>query len=164
MRIFISYRRQDSAGYTGRLSDALAARYGSGNVFLDFANIPAGIDFRSHIRDALSQSDVVLAVIGPGWVGAASRGGEPRLHDPDDYIRTELRTALSLGKPLVPVLVGGAVFPAQSLLPDDISALAHFVAIPIGHATWAQDVSELTRCLDRFETGSRWMRWLPWKR
>ena len=69
MKIFVSYRRQDSAPYTGRLSEALAARYGPKSVFLDFSNISPGEDFRTHVEAAVSQSDVVLAVIGPGgWM------------------------------------------------------------------------------------------------
>jgi hypothetical protein len=111
----------------------------------------------------LSRSDAVLAVIGPGWLHAASRDGERRMDDPDDLVRSELRTALSLGKALVPVLVGGAVAPPRSLLPDDISALAYLKPSTLGDATWTQDVSLLIRRLNG-EAGSRWMRWLPWKR
>ena len=162
MRLFISYRRQDSAAYTGRLSDALAARYGPGSVYLDFANIAPGEDFRSHVQDALSRCDTVLAVIGPVWLRAASRDGERRMDDPDDFVRSELRSALALGKALVPVLVGGADVPARDQLPEDISAIADLEAIRLGDATWTRDVSLLTKRLDG-NGRSGWTRWLPWK-
>jgi hypothetical protein len=37
--VFISYRRQDSAGHTGRLFDRLQARVGRDRVFMDIAGI-----------------------------------------------------------------------------------------------------------------------------
>jgi len=34
-RIFISYRRDDSAGYAGRLYDRLSERFGQGKILMD---------------------------------------------------------------------------------------------------------------------------------
>lgn len=163
MKIFVSYRRQDSAPYTGRLSEALAARYGPKSVFLDFSNISPGEDFRTHVEAAVSQSDVVLAVIGPGWLDAGYRDGERRLDDPNDAVRSELRTALALGKIVVPVLVGGAQVPPTNSLPNDIAALVNIAAVSVGHSTWNSDFSLLTRRLDG-QAGSQWTKWLPWRR
>jgi hypothetical protein len=44
-KIFISYRRDDSAGTAGRLHDRLAERFGQKNLFFDVDNVPAGTDF-----------------------------------------------------------------------------------------------------------------------
>ncbi len=38
-RIFLSYRRQDSAGHAGRLADHLLDRFGQGSVFVDVDSI-----------------------------------------------------------------------------------------------------------------------------
>ncbi len=72
-RIFLSYRRQDSIGVAGRIYDRLRAHFGNDAVFMDIDSIPFGEDFREHIDAAVSQCDVVLAVIGSKWAGEAVR-------------------------------------------------------------------------------------------
>ena len=44
-RVFISYRRDDAAGYAGRLEEALERRLGRGSVFRDVLDIAPGEDF-----------------------------------------------------------------------------------------------------------------------
>ena len=39
-RIFLSYRRKDSAGETGHLADCVALELGTGSVFMDVDGIP----------------------------------------------------------------------------------------------------------------------------
>src|SRR3954447_13218758 len=100
-KIVISYRRADSGVITGRIRDRLAQHYGDDSIFMDIDNIPFGMDFRKHIADALSKNDLLLAVIGPDWLGSSSPGlapglapGRGRIHDQDDPVRIELETAL----------------------------------------------------------------------
>jgi hypothetical protein len=164
VKLFISYRRQDSAAWTGRLFDVLTSRYGTESVFLDFANIAPGLDFRRHITDAVSNCDAFLVVVGPRWLEASYReDGRRRIDDPNDFVRIELSTALQLQKPMVPVLVGGATMPTAVMLPDELRSLASLQSIPLGDATWNQDIGRVTSLLDR-KAPSRWTRWLPWKR
>src|SRR5262249_54563277 len=47
----------------------------TGNVFIDMGNIPVGVDFREHIHRILEQCDLLLAVVGSGWLGRSPRGG-----------------------------------------------------------------------------------------
>jgi hypothetical protein len=102
-KIFLSYRRQDSAGITGRISDRLRVHFGNDAVFMDIDNIPFGVDFREHIAAEVGQCDVALAVIGPRWSGKtkASR----RIDDPKDFVRIEIESALQRGIPVIPVLI-----------------------------------------------------------
>ena len=44
-RIFISYRRDDSAAHAGRLYDRLEGHFGQGQVFMDVDAIRPGVDF-----------------------------------------------------------------------------------------------------------------------
>ena len=62
--IFISYRRDDAAGYARALGDRLAGRYGTDRVFVDVDDIAAGQRFDSVIESALSGADIVLVLIG----------------------------------------------------------------------------------------------------
>lgn len=64
-RIFISYRRADSQTISGRIYDRLATAFGGENVFKDVDDIPAGSDFRGVLRQAASQCDVMLVILGP---------------------------------------------------------------------------------------------------
>ena len=68
-KIIISYRRSDSAPVAGRIFDRLVQHYGKDSVFMDIDNIPFGTDFRKHIQNVISNSDVVIAVVGPKWLG-----------------------------------------------------------------------------------------------
>src|SRR5690242_19110878 len=91
-QITVSYRRDDSGVITGRIFDRLAAHYGRDSVFRDIDSIPPGADFREHISQVLDLSDIVLAVVGPRWVG--TRSGQNRLENEGDPVRVEIETAL----------------------------------------------------------------------
>ena len=52
--IFISYRRDDTEGYAGRLFRDLRERFGKEAVFMDVAGIEPGRDFRRVIEDQVA--------------------------------------------------------------------------------------------------------------
>ena len=97
--LFVSYRRDDSAGFAGRLTDALEQRLGIGSVFRDVDDIRPGADFETAIEHNLEKVQAVLVIIGPGWL-SAGRDGERRLDRADDYVRREIECALASGKPV----------------------------------------------------------------
>jgi TIR domain len=149
-RVFISYRRQDSAPWSGKLFDSLAGRYGVDNVYLDIATIAPGMDFVAHVEAALSRSDVVLIVIGPQWLEASYRSdNRRRIDDPDDIVRREIQLALSINKPLVPVLVGGAEMPPTHALPADIARISQLMAHRLDDSRWNQDVAALVKVFEK---------------
>lgn len=122
--IFISYRRADSIDICGRIYDRLVADFGKEGVFKDVDNIPLGVDFREYLRETLDDVTAVLVVIGPDWVTVADKEGNPRLHDPNDWVRVEVESALSRDIPVVPLLVYGARMPRAHQLPDSLASLA----------------------------------------
>ena len=124
-RIFISYRREDSAGWTGRLADRLKERFGPNSIFVDIDTIEPGADFTEALRKAVGSCDVLLAVIGPRWSMVTDKTGKPRLHDSSDWIRVEIAAALTRKIRVIPVLVGGATMPSTEFLPDDLDGLTH---------------------------------------
>lgn len=148
MRVFVSYRREDSAAHAGRLADELRRRLGHSDVFLDVAVIRPGRDFSEEIAAALAQSDAVLVVIGPRWLTAAGDDGEVRLTDPADYVRHEVAVALERSMPVVPVLVGGADLPQADDLPADLAPLARRQAVALDDDTWPRDVQTLIDLLE----------------
>jgi eukaryotic-like serine/threonine-protein kinase len=128
-KVFISYRRQDSSEVAKRLHGRLEHQFEPGSVFYDIDSIPPGVDFRNRLSGAVEQSDALLAVIGGSWLNAAyqdgPKQGERRLDDPDDYVRIEIEAALTLGVPVIPVLVDGAAMPTGAALPGGMQELAY---------------------------------------
>jgi hypothetical protein len=84
--IFISYRREDAPGHAGRLYDALVARFGDGQVFMDL-DMELGVDFVEQINDAVGSCRLLVAVVGPRWATVEDAPGRRRLDDPADFVR-----------------------------------------------------------------------------
>ena len=92
--LFISYRREDTAPYAGRLCDFLRREFPDDDIFMDIDAIDPGEDFVDRINRTLAASKIVIAVIGPKWVQIADANGARRLDNPDDYVVRELCAAL----------------------------------------------------------------------
>src|SRR5215469_17185846 len=111
-------------------------------------NIPPGVDFREHIDETLDQSDVVLAIVGPRWVG--SHSGRDRLSEPSDPVRVEVETALQKRKPLIPVLVLNAHMPTVEHLPSSLHDFAYRNAVTIdAERDFDVHMARLIRSIDR---------------
>jgi hypothetical protein len=145
--LFISYRREDSAGWTGRLVERLKERFDEKSIFMDLDGIEPGIDFTIVLHNALESCDVLLAMIGPEWITTRDETGTLRLDDPADWVRTEIATALKRNIRVIPVLVGGAKVPTQNQLPDDLDPLAHRQAYELTDRRWNYDVEQLINTL-----------------
>ena len=160
MRIFLSYRREDSAAWAGRLHDALATRFGERSIFQDVVAVQPGEDFTDAIDRALSQSEAALVVIGPRWLTVTDVEGARRLEQPDDFVRTELIAALAHQLRVIPVLVGGATMPSAAQLPSGLEPLAQRQAVALRDTTWHQDLDSLLRALrgEQPATPRRWTR------
>ncbi|MBW8307776.1 MAG: toll/interleukin-1 receptor domain-containing protein [Thiobacillus sp.] len=152
-RIFLSYRRDDSAGFAGRLADAMEAEFGAGSVFRDVDDIRPGEDFTHAIETHLQQVGVVLVMIGPRWLDA---DGLRRLDHTDDFVRQEIQAALESGKPLIPLLVGGASMPAEVDLPAAIAGLSRRQAVVLSDSNWRGNVERLVGWP---APSSGWRRW-----
>jgi hypothetical protein len=146
--IFISYRRDDSAGYAGRLYDRLAAHFGAERVFMDVEGIEPGTDFVEAIEAAVSSCQVLIVIIGDEWTRVTDAAGRRRLDDPNDFIRLETGAALQRGIRVVPVLVEGAVMPLADELPAELKSLTRRQAIEVSHKQWEASTGELIRTLE----------------
>lgn len=141
--IFISYRRDDTPGFAGRLEDDLSERFGDAQVFRD-REIPAGSDFARYLEAQLSEAAVVLVVIGRHWLDLRDAEGRLRLDSPTDWVRREVEAALAGTAPIVPVLVGGATMPWPDQLPDSLAPLAGRQAFSLSDPHWADDIEALS--------------------
>jgi len=148
--VFISYRRVDSEGSVGRLSDHLRHVLGQNHVFLDVESIRPGHDFVKAVEESLSSCQAVLVVIGPQWLSAADDSGNRRLADASDLVRVEVRTALDLGILVIPVLVQKAKMPHADQLPRDLARLASCNAIEVSHERFSYDCDRIIEALPAF--------------
>src|SRR5437867_4550828 len=121
--IAISYRREDTAPITGRIYDRLEAVFGRDRIFMDLDSIPFGVDFRTHISEALSGCRTLLVVIGPHWLGVSADGSR-RIDDPMDFVRLEVSQALARDIRVIPLLIDRTEMPSSTDLPDDLKSLA----------------------------------------
>ncbi len=151
--IFISYRRDDSAAYAGRLYDRLANHFGHNRIFMDIEHIEPGEDFTEVIQKQLAAVDVAIILIGKQWLDIKDSTGQRRLDDPDDFVRLEIAAILERKIRAIPVLVGGAVMPKRSQLPDPIAPLIHRHALEISDLRFHSDVETLIGTLERIVIG-----------
>lgn len=147
--IFLSYRRVDTSGHTGRLSDALEAKFGADAVFHDIQSIEAGRRFDEVIDSALAQCRVFVPLIGDDWLRITGPDGRRRLDDPEDLVRREVVVALRRGIPVIPVLLEGATMPAPSSLPAELQPLTRHQAVEISDTRWDFDVQRLITAIER---------------
>src|SRR5258707_6025204 len=134
--IFISYRRDDTEGETGRLFDDLVGSFGEASVFMDVAGINPGMDFRKAIDDNVANCGVLLAIIGPAWCSIKNADGARRLDDPNDFVRLEIGSALAREIAVIPVLVHDAKMPHPEDLPENLKDLAFRNSVEITHTRW----------------------------
>lgn len=147
-RIFISYRRTDSAGYAGRIYDRLVARFGENAIFMDVDTIEGGVDFIKVLEDAVQSCDVLIALIGRQWLSITDKDGKRRLESPEDFVRIEIAAALKRNIRVIPVLVDDVDMPQPIELPESLKALARRNALQVNHRSFNPDVYRLIEHLE----------------
>jgi hypothetical protein len=155
IRVFVSYRRDDSRHQAGRLYDYLVEQFGKKYVFKDVDSIPLGSDFRAVLTERVAGCDVFLAVMGDSWLSSAGPGGTRRLDDPGDFVRIEVEAALGRSIPVIPVLVGGSSVPKPEELPKTLRELAFRNGLQVRpNPDFHDDVERLIRGIKAAVSGS----------
>ena len=148
--IFISYRRDDARGASGRVWDWLRIGFGRERMFRDVASIGAG-KWRQKIEQALAISKACVAVIGRRWADANNL---PRLQDPNDMVRHELETALASGDQeqltVIPLLVEDAQLaqiPTGELPQSLRPLLGDWNVMALSESGWDDDMRRLIEAI-----------------
>jgi tetratricopeptide (TPR) repeat protein len=147
-RVFISYRREETAYAAGWLFDRLVDRFGRGQIFKDIDSIQLGDDFVEVITSAVGSCDVLLALIGEQWLTITDEQGTARLDNPDDFVRLEIEAALTRNVRVIPILVAGARMPRSDQLPPSLAKLARRQALELSPSHFESDTSRLHKVLD----------------
>lgn len=124
--VFISYRRKDSEQFSARLHEALDKKLGQDEVFLDVENIDVAADWKLRLQTAISAASLIVVVIGPAWMEEIQKRIET-----EDQVVWEIKTAIALGKTIVPLLISGAAMPDPQVLPEEICLLSKYNALTL---------------------------------
>ncbi len=149
-KLFICYRREETAAHAGRLYDALAAQFGDGNVFMDIELEP-GVDFVELITEVVGACHVLLVLVGPRWTSLWNGEDRARITGKEqDFVRLELETAFRRRDVrVIPLLVGGARMPHAEELPEAVRALTRRNAFELSDSSWRYDVGRLMDALEQ---------------
>jgi type II secretory pathway component PulC len=147
-KIFISYRRDDSRYQARMIYEAFLRGIPRENVFMDIDTIPLGVNFVKVLEGWVEQCEVLLVLMGAGWVNSTDpKTGKRRLDNPKDFVRVEIRGALTRDIPVVPVILDGAELPDEAQLPDDIKGLLSRNAEFVEYRNFDADVQRLIKKL-----------------
>jgi dipeptidyl aminopeptidase/acylaminoacyl peptidase len=148
-KIFLSYRREDTAWFATALFGRLEQSFPVENLFMDVeGGIKAGQDFVQVILEKVGACDVMLALIGPSWLTLTDESGRPRIDNPDDFVHIEVESALRFGKRVIPVLVQKTEMPRAEALPEPLKPLARRNAVGLTHDRFKADAQGLIKALE----------------
>lgn len=157
-KVFINYRALDERFGVAAVYEILVQRFGVDGVFRDCVSLQPGEHFPSAILEAVSRSDVLLAVIGRGWLTLADEFGMRLIDRHDDWVRREIAIAFAGGIPVIPVLLEGASQPTVAELPHDISRLALIQAAHVSDVRLGEDVHRLATRIAALVPAVDWRR------
>jgi WD40 repeat protein len=125
------------------------AHYGKESVFIDIDNISPGVDFRRRINQVLNETDIMIAVVGPKWLGSGKQA-RVGMHRENDWVRLEVETALHRNTLVIPVLVDGAQMPDAGDLPERMKDFVYRSAVIVASGQdFHVHVDRLIRAIDQ---------------
>ncbi len=161
--IFISYRREDTSGYAGRLYDQISSHFGQDHVFMDVADLEPGTDFVETIEAKVSTCDALIVLIGKNWLTITDEQNQVRLRKAGDFVSIEIAAALNRNVEVIPVLVGGGKMPLQRDLPESLQPLCRRQALELSDAHFTRDMGDLIEALKR-PVGTRLVHSSKWRK
>lgn len=152
--VFISYRRDDSAPYAGRICDRISSAVGSDHVFMDVQDIAPGADFTEAVDQTVGRCEALVAVIGPRWLELLRERSNTL-----DFVEREIAVALRRGIAVIPVLVGGSRMPSEHELPPELAALARRQAVAVRDESFDADLQRVIQGLNGRRTSTKKIIW-----
>jgi ADP-ribosylglycohydrolase/tetratricopeptide (TPR) repeat protein len=148
VQVFISYRRDPDEAVARLVVKSIEGGFVSSadgigvEIYFDVQE-RAGVNWPDRIRESLRAADIVVAVMGPGWLGATDQYHRRRIDQDDDWVRQELEFALAHDKVVIPLLFDGAVMPPASALPESLRALPSRQGVVVRTSSFDSDVQPL---------------------
>jgi CheY-like chemotaxis protein len=146
VKVFVSYQHADTLFAAHAVGYAL--RLAGHDAFVDTGSISGGELYPQVIAQAVSEANVVLALIGPGFDVA-------RLHEPTSVVAFEWRRSQFHGCAVVPVLVDGGALPPDSMFPAELRWFTKRNAYSLQRASFSGDVATLVDAIVSLGTTPR---------
>jgi uncharacterized protein YjbI with pentapeptide repeats len=143
--IFISYRRNDTGGYAGRLYDHLKQEFGPNSVLLDVEGNGTAEELNQWVQRVVPEAGVMLVLIGHKWI--VSEDGRRRLEEPEDIVRLELELALLHNVPIIPIQIDDAPRPQPVDLPDSIRKIMNFKGYDLNNSYWSAKIEPIFQAI-----------------
>lgn len=152
-RIFINFRNGDGDWAAKLVKDSLSRRFGNESVFLSNDSIPLAARFPDVLTESAQTCDVMLALVGPRWLGGGGPVDRSPLFADSDWVRREIATALAAGRPVAAVRLDGARRLIADDLPSDIRELAARQDITLDRRSYDTDIARLEEQLMEITPG-----------
>lgn len=147
-RIFVNFRKADQRVLRGRVHQALADRFGPDQVFKSGSSIEPGTEYAGILLRQAAQCEVMLVLIGPGWLDARDKTGHRLLDRDFDWVVEEIATAVRSGNRVIPVLLGDTtMLPDEKDLPSAIEVLGRLQFLRIEESRVDSGLRELITVL-----------------
>jgi len=143
-RVFLSYRRSDSAVHAVPLKAVLQQKLPDALVFVDTESVSPSERWPDRLTAALEQSSAVVALIGPSWRFGAD--GTDRFADPEDWVLRELAYALEhKADAIVPVFLDTTTTTDYRDLPPSLVGMRDIQGqgLELRKDHWSQDVDRI---------------------
>lgn len=146
MVVFVSYQRADTLFAAHAIGYAMR---GAGHeAFVDTGSIGGGDLYPQVISKAVSNTNVMLALIGPSFDFA-------RLHEATSVVAYEWHRAQFHGAAVVPVLVDGGRIPSDAELPAELRWFTKRNAYSLRRESFSDDISALVNAISVLATKPR---------
>jgi hypothetical protein len=156
-KIFINYRREDSAASALGIGQYLEHEFGRKNVFIDI-DMRAGVKFSTVLEERLAECKVMLVLIGPSWLNSHDEQGHRRLDNSDDWVRLEIAHASKRNLTVIPIRINGAELPVRAALPEDVRGLLDHQAASVTVSGFRHEMSGLVRDIRSIPRPRTWRR------
>ena len=156
-KIFISYRREDSAANALGIGQYLEHEFERKNVFLDI-DMRARTKFPIMLEQRLAECKVMIVLIGPNWLNSRDDQAQRRLENPDDWVRLEIAHALKRNITVIPVRVNRATLPSKTMLPEEIRGLLDHQAVSVSTPSFRSDMAGMAKDIRSIPSSSPWRR------
>lgn len=134
--VFLSYRREGGAAEARLIRSALEQHGVRG--FLDVTNLGSG-HFDESLLKVISET--------PNFVVLLSPSALERCSDEKDWLRLEIKTAISAKRNIVPIILPGFAFPEK--LASEIAELARYQGVEYSHTFFDATIHRLLQLVGK---------------
>ena len=126
---------------------------------MDLTHLHGGEAWLDAIERHVTESFVMVALIGPDWLNLKDQQGALRLSQQSDPVRFEIATALRRKVPVIPVLLDDAKLPNEQELPLEMRGMLAWQAMPLRFKSFDEDAAAIADAIRKYIPVKKAPRW-----